>query len=393
LPQRENFLRPLFVKKLDLVILFVTSICNARCRTCFYWLSLNRKGDMSYEELRRLSSTMPRFEDLWLSGGEPFLRKDLAEVIALFYNNNGVRGVRIPTNGLPIEQTLATVKSVLERCPNLQLEVDVSIDGFDTTHDRIRDVPGNFKKALQTINELEGVRTQWPNLTLYVNSVITRENRHEIVQLGDYFKRNFDLDGHYFQIIRGEPKDPTLQSIPSEELKATYRDVLPLNHHYISKPPRTGNGNGDAVRRAFWRAGYAFTYDTLLRNYSEGAKWKMPCTAGQTSIVIDYNGDVRVCELRKPIGNLRRYRMNFREFWESMERKREVQQVRTDQCFCTHICFMYDSMRHSKRVMLWELPKASLKEAVKTLIGRKAEPRATSTSKDQSVESITAATA
>ena len=123
------------MKKLDLVILFVTSICNARCRTCFYWLSLNRRGDMSYEELRRLSSTMPQFEDLWLSGGEPFLRKDLAEIITLFYNNNRVRGVRIPTNGLPIEQTIAAVKAVLERCPNLQLEVDVSIDGFDKTHD------------------------------------------------------------------------------------------------------------------------------------------------------------------------------------------------------------------------------------------------------------------
>jgi len=31
-----------------------------------------------------------------------------------------------------------------------------------------------------------------------------------------------------------------------------------------------------------------------------------------------------------------------------------------DQCFCTHICFMYDSMRHSKRMMLWEPPKLYL---------------------------------
>jgi len=373
LPQREAFLKPLFVKKLDLVILFVTSICNARCRTCFYWLELNRKGDLSYDELSRLSSTMPPFEDLWLSGGEPFLRKELADIIALFYKNNHIRGVRIPTNGLPTEQTLKSVKDIIERCPELQLEVDISIDGFAESHDRIRDVPGNFKKALDTLNELETLRQQTPKLTLYVNSVITSENRNEIVQLGHYFRDNFDLDGHYFQVIRGEPKDPSLQAISPEELKATYQNLLPLNLHYISKPARAGASKLDSARKAFWRAGYEFTYDAQLRNYANHTKWKMPCTAGQTSMVIDYNGDVRVCELRKPIGNLRKYGMDFEKFWESMDRKKEVRQVKADQCFCTHICFMYDSMRHSKRVMLWELPKTSIQGAIKKLVVRKTE--------------------
>jgi len=355
LPQREAFLRPLFKKELDLVILFVTSTCNARCRTCFYWLELNRKGDLTFEELSKLSATMPLFQDLWLSGGEPFLRTDLAEVICMFYKNNGLRGVRIPTNGLPIRQTLEATKTVLERCPQLQLEVDISIDGFAETHDRIRAVPGNFEKARQTLRELEGLGAQWPNLTVYVNSVITSENRSEILQLGHYFEREHSLDGHYFQIIRGDPKDASLQGVEPTLLKATYRDVLPLNYRYIAKSKQT-KGRLNNLKKAFWRAGYQFTYDTQLQNYANGTKWRMPCTAGQTSIVIDYNGDVRVCELRKPIGNLRKYGMDFQRFWESDERMREVWQVKADECFCTHVCFMYDSMRHSKRVMLWELP-------------------------------------
>jgi MoaA/NifB/PqqE/SkfB family radical SAM enzyme len=322
---------------------------------------------MTFEELSKLSSTMPQFQDLWLSGGEPFLRKDLAEIISLFYTNNGIRGVRIPTNGLPTEQTLKIVKGVLEQCPGLQLEIDISIDGFSDTHDRIRAVPGNFQKSLRTMAKLENLRLEWPNLTLYVNSVITSENRDEIVQLGNYFKQNHNLDGHYFQIIRGDPKDRTLQSIEPESLRETYREVLPLNFNYISKG-FSKKGRLDSWRRAFWRAGYSFTYDTQFRNYAYGTKWKMPCTAGRTSIVIDYNADVRVCELRKPIGNLRKHGMDFRKFWNSAERKDEVKRVKSDQCFCTHICFMYDSMRHSKRVMLWELPKLIVGEIFK---GRK----------------------
>ena len=367
MPQREEFLKPLFKKELNLVILFVTSICNARCRTCFYWLELNRKGDLTYDELSKLSSTMPKFQDLWLSGGEPFLRKDLAEVVILFHKNNGIRGVRIPTNGIPTDQTIKVVRRIMEQCPRIQLEIDISIDGFARTHDRIRAVPGNFDKALRTMQELETLRQTWPNFTVYVNSVITSENRTELIPLGHYLLEKHDLDGHYFQIIRGDPKDQTLQAVKPEELKETYRDALPLNSQYVSKTNRS-KGRLDGLRRAFWKAGYAFSYETQFRNYAYGTKWKMPCTAGQTSVVIDYNADVRVCELRKPIGNLRKYGLNFQEFWSSIERKREVQRVELDQCFCTHICFMYDSMRHSKRVMLWELPKLAIKLAATTLL-------------------------
>ncbi len=368
MPHREAFLKPLFVKRLDLVILFVTSVCNARCRTCFYWLELNRKGDLTLEELTKLSATMPEFQDLWISGGEPFLRKDLAKVISVFYHTNHIRDVRIPTNALPTAQTLQIVKEILQSCPELHLEVDISIDGFGETHDKIRGVAGNYQKALDTITALQTLRSQWPNFTLYVNSVIVNENQEEVSALGAFFEKNTELDGHYFQIIRGDPKDTTLKSVEPEKLKQIYENVLPINFRYVSKPLRKKSWLGPLMR-AFWRAGYSFSYDTQYRNYTERTKWKMPCTAGQTSIVIDYNGDVRVCELRKPIGNLRKFNMDFKQFWNSIERKMEVRQVEFDQCFCTHICFIYDSMRHSKRVMLWELPSLYLRQLFRQVIG------------------------
>ena len=318
---------------------------------------------MRLEELSKLSATMPQFHDLWISGGEPFLRKDLAEVIQLFYANNHVRDVRIPTNGLPTEQTLRTVNAILKTCPELHLEVDVSIDGFSETHDRIRAVEGSFEKAVETITQLEKLRPACPNFTVYVNTVITHENKHEVTQLGEHMRTNHDLDGHYFQIIRGDPKDPSLQAVSPQDLKQIYQAVVPLNFHYVSKHIRAPS-KLYRLRKAFWKAGYLFSYDAQFGNYAHGMKWKMPCTAGRTSIVIDYNADVRVCELRKPIGSLRQYGMDFARFWKSLDRREEVDRVKIDQCFCTHICFMYDSMRHSKRVMLWELPTLYLKSKV-----------------------------
>ena len=47
-------------KRLGTVILFVTSRCNAKCETCFYWQELNRPGDLTFEQMEKVSRTMPR---------------------------------------------------------------------------------------------------------------------------------------------------------------------------------------------------------------------------------------------------------------------------------------------------------------------------------------------
>jgi radical SAM protein with 4Fe4S-binding SPASM domain len=83
----------------------------------------------------------------------------------------------------------------------------------------------------------------------------------------------------------------------------------------------------------------------------------MPCTAGETSAVVDFDGRVRACELRAPIGDLRKNDMDFNVFWESEARKTEPAKISCDQCWCSHVCFIHDSMRYSLRAMLWEVPK------------------------------------
>src|SRR5918911_2978360 len=83
-------------KRLGTVILFVTSRCNAFCQTCFYHEELNRPGDMSFEQIEKVSQTMPPITDLWLSGGEPTLRRDVPAIIDTFVMNNDVRRIIIP---------------------------------------------------------------------------------------------------------------------------------------------------------------------------------------------------------------------------------------------------------------------------------------------------------
>src|SRR5436190_12741307 len=135
-------------KRLGTVILYVTSRCNSFCRTCFYHEELNRPGDMSFNQIEKVSHTMPPITDLWLSGGEPTLRHDASEIIDTFVRNNGMRRLIIPTNGLVKTRVVEIVDRALGSHGSLDVYLNIALDGYGVTHDRVRGVPGHWEKTL-----------------------------------------------------------------------------------------------------------------------------------------------------------------------------------------------------------------------------------------------------
>src|SRR3974377_1762830 len=219
-------------RRLKTLIFFVTSVCNAKCRTCFYWEELNQRGDLTWDEIQKLSATMPCFTDLWLSGGGPMLRRELTQIIHLFYVDNGVRWVNLPTNGLLPERTAAWVERLMLENPELHLDLNVALDGLGEMQDSIRAVPGNFEKTLQTLEAVQSCRRNHSRLRVNINTVICRENFDHVLEIADFVKANCQVDGHYFNIIRGNPKEAGLKGIPSERLPALYRQLESVYHHY-----------------------------------------------------------------------------------------------------------------------------------------------------------------
>ena len=79
-------------------LLFVTAACNFRCPFCCYADNLNQGGDLSLDQMKAIARTSGRFRNLLVSGGEPFLRKHLAEIFREFRRHCGIEIIEIPTN-------------------------------------------------------------------------------------------------------------------------------------------------------------------------------------------------------------------------------------------------------------------------------------------------------
>jgi len=350
--QRGEFVRR--KRQLNTIIFFVTSHCNATCQTCFYWDELNQKGDLSWEEIVKLSASTPPFTDLWFSGGEPTLRREMQDIIDLFVRNNGVRYINLPTNGLKPYRIYEIAEHCLSENPNLELHVNVALDGLRESHDFMRGVPGNFEKALESARMLRRLKPEFGlRLIVNINTVITRD----IVPLAEFIRSTLLVDGHYFNLIRGDAKDPALKKIEREKLRCIYPRLAEIQWSYAEGMFDDRNRFLKWIKKAAYVGTLTFHHRTQFQNLETRTPWAMACTAGETSAVIDFDGRIRSCELRKPIGNLRDHDMNLKVFWETPARKNEPEQISCDQCWCTHVCFIHDSLRYSYRTMLTEVPK------------------------------------
>src|SRR5579862_7290695 len=144
------------------LILFINSICNQKCEHCFYWRNLNRKDDLSKEEIFDLSRSLGRIENLNLSGGEPFLRAEFGEICRQFIRHNKVRQIYVPTNGSFTDRTVLQITETLKE-KDLDLFVaEISLDGLGEFHDKFRGSPGAFAKAMQTYDALAEIQSRDP---------------------------------------------------------------------------------------------------------------------------------------------------------------------------------------------------------------------------------------
>ena len=354
-PWREAVLKPIArrgLARLDRqltpsrLILYVTDVCNAACSHCFYGRHLNPavRDELSLAELEQLAQSLRApLQSLLLTGGEPTLRKELPDICRIFDRANGTRLATITTNGIQTDRITECVEEILSSS-RLRLNVHVSLDGLQETHDRLRGVQGNFEKATRTARELRELRERHRNLNIVsVITSIASENVDELEALIEFVRDELGLF-HKFQFVRGSHSD--VLDIDSEILS----DFDPVDPGCTPPTP-------DDMETAFRiiRSTDRLEVDSLVARrqlllLSHAMKVKIErerpvrCLAGKIDGVIYTSGEVAVCEMTQPFANLRDWQMDFHRLWTSPEA--EERRSQTQRCFCTHPCNLSTSMSY-----------------------------------------------
>jgi MoaA/NifB/PqqE/SkfB family radical SAM enzyme len=318
--------KELFFHKAPIFItFFITSKCNANCGHCLYWDKLNRdEEELSLEEVTKISSSMRPFYKLLLSGGEPFLRKDIDEICKIFYINNKVRQITIPTNGISTDKIYTKISSILRSCPEANIQVQISIDGPEQIHDKIRNTPGAFNKMMQTYYALEELEKQYKNLEINFCFTFSLLNEDYMQETSDYLNA---LGNNSFNLIlvRDPVRDKAIMNFDFEKYDKWNNDFM------RGMPPGRSSGSERifAVRRK--------QQIKIIRNVIKDKKFTFKCSAGTLTAVIDELGMIYPCESsRVAFGSLREEGYNFNQIWHGNIARSFRKAAMAKGCRCTH---------------------------------------------------------
>jgi AdoMet-dependent heme synthase len=340
------------------LILFINSICNQKCEHCFYWKNLNRRDDLTTEELFALSRSLGRIENLNLSGGEPFLRPEFGEICRQFIRHNRVRQIYVPTNGYFTDRTVKQITETLKEKDLNLFVAEISLDGLGEFHNKFRGSPGAFDKAMQTYDALAKLQESDPRLRIHSISTATDVNMDEIRRLTTYlFDRCPKMDHHNLALIRGDRKNPSLQGPNLEQYQRLYEYV-----------------------RRLWSSREEGRYGSLVEPMLHWAKSRtaavrgqvVPCRAGRLNAVVYSNGDVSVCESHAPLGNLRE--KSFWEIWSSPEANALRRSIAAKECYCTNEVFLWPSITYQPQQLVRAIMGAKIWQKAKPLAGDEKVP-------------------
>ncbi len=317
-------------------IFYPTSRCDMKCSHCFYHDSLNKKSnELTLEEINNFTKAMGPLLHLVVTGGEPYIRTDIDKIVKIFYDNTYVPIISIPSNGFFKEKIIKQITNMMDWCPELVLNQQISIDGLYEEHERIRGVKGCFDKAIKTIDALKELQKKYNRINVGTITTFTSQNQHSFI---DIIRGIYDIakpDNIAINLVRGAPKEKVNLNLDINLYRKAvkFRDSL----FYSKKMPGHSRFKGNKLATAA-----RVILNEKTQQIFETSKYQMPCYAGNLSGVMYPEGDIYPCEIlgdSHQIGNIRDFNYNFKKLWLSKKARDEIKFIRGTNCFCTHECF------------------------------------------------------
>jgi len=316
----------------------VTAACQSKCRTCNIGLKYQedpkrKERDLKLDEIEKIFKSMGHIYFFNISGGEPFLRKDLPRIIELAckYLSPGI--IHIPTNAIASERirdlTIECLEIVNRYNSKVPFSVKPSIDGIGKNHDEIRGIKGNFKQLEKTISYLKEVEKDYQNFHLELGTVISNFNIDHLSEIEDYV-HSLDVQSYRNEITEQRTEFFNLEDAitpDAETYERLIRQFAAKIRQNVAKKRNLAKVT-ESLRLVY--------YDLVARILREDQQ-VIPCFAGISNVHINFDGEVWPCCVlgySQPIGSLREQGYDFQRVWHSAQADRVRKYIREGNCAC-----------------------------------------------------------
>lgn len=291
------------------ISIITTYRCPMRCVMCNIWKNPSPiKEEIQPAELEML----PDFKFVNITGGEPFIREDLDEIVRIMFKKSP--RIVISTSGWFDDRVIALAK----KFPNIGIRI--SIEGMRDKNDELRGRSGGFDKAIYILGELRkmGVKDIGFGIT------VSNHNSADMLDLYDLSKK-FGMEFataafHNSFYFHKYDNVITNSAVVTDNFRRLVERQLKENH------PKS------------WFRAY---FNMGLANYVNGGRRLLPCEAGSVNCFLDPWGEIYPCNgmeeslWKMSMGNIRSGK-SFEEIWNSPQ----ADDVRKHVANCPKNCWM-----------------------------------------------------
>ncbi len=271
--------------RLEAISLEITHRCFCRCRMCNIWQIPKDVPDLPLSAWTELLSSpeLKGLRELDITGGEPFLRTDLGDLLDWICHAKAscfpkLKTLAITTNGIltdRIVELTAKIIGPLQR-QGIDLVLACGMDAVGTLHDRIRNFPGAWDKLGTTIEVLKLLRGNHPNLILGIKTTIIPDNVQELEPIAAFAKKH-----ELFTII--SPRIITANRFGNTDLQENLS---------------FSNADQELIKEFFSGPASAWSgHSQTITNYLKTGTVTKPCSAGFNTVFVRHNGEVFPCPL------------------------------------------------------------------------------------------------
>lgn len=277
----------------------ITTRCNLRCEYCFNLDNeIARREEMSLDEIKTFIGKSARHRPgFFLTGGEPFARGDVFEIIKTIKGHGLPCG--IVTNGVMLEE------EKIDHLLGLGIDVVIlSFHGNREVHDRIVGMDGAYDKSMQTLKLLA---KKMPSPGPMVNYIISEQS---VSSLEEFLVEAVEMENVVLRLSHLNFLTPK----EVEDQKAYWNERFPgvpldvLAYSYECETEQFAKVQQVLSKPKFARV---FTKPILSENdfanwYSNDFTLGSKCVFIWKSTFVNSNGDVYPCQfLYIRMGNLK----------------------------------------------------------------------------------------
>ncbi len=304
------------------VLIQLTNDCNSKCINCSIWkinlLNPNLKNqELKLEEYNHFFSQYGKhIYWLSLSGGEISQYNEINKLIEIVKRNcPNLALINFTTNAIEVDKILNIANFIKSSLKKTDFFVNISLDGDQNLHDKIRGIKGNYAKAILLKEKLKdfGIQSHFGATLSNLNAEFLAENLSSEIKAISLVHS----DGIY-------------------NAKVSIEDFSILKSLKIILKKYEINNLGEFIEYLYLKIGYKFLKNKRSYNH-------IPCEVINTSIHLSPYGDILPCMYMPSLGNLKNN--EFISILNSESTKHTLELIKKNKCpKCWMNCYAPHSM-------------------------------------------------